>query len=106
MAKLSRLSPLNIQDELIRARFYLEIRQGQAESNIEWDEYEISLDELLMPELIAFRYYGTQQLKQIVTVAAGLDDMRGVLQAGSVIRLPSAKWVRQRIRHYMELEKS
>ena len=106
MAKLPRLSPLNIQDVLIRARFYRELQQKQSDSNVEWDEYEVSLDELLMPELISLRYYGTQQLKSVVTVCARLDDPRKSLQAGSVIRLPPAKWVRQRIRYYMEVEGS
>ena len=100
-AKLSRLSPLNIEDDLLRGRFYREIQQGQ----FDWDEWEISLDELRMPELISYRYYGTQALKIIVVVAAGLDDMRGELAPGTTIKLPPIKWVRSRIRHYMEMER-
>lgn len=99
--KLSRLSPLNIEDDLLRGRFYREIQQGLSD----WEEWEISLDEILMPELISFRYYGTQALKTIVVVAAGLDDMRGELAPGTTVKLPPIKWVRSRIRHYMDMER-
>ncbi|HDY7868870.1 TPA: hypothetical protein RQK36_003968 [Vibrio vulnificus] len=100
MTQLSRLSPLNIQDELIRARFYRELRDGL----FEWEEWEVSIDEIRMPELISLRYYGTDSLKKIVSVCAGLDDMREYLAAGSLIRLPTIKWVRTRIRYYCQLE--
>ena len=98
--KLSRLSPLNIQDELIRSLFYKELRQGASD----WDEWEVSVDEIKMPELIALRYYGTTEMKAIVAICAGLDDMRDDLQSGSLIRLPSIKWVRTRIRYYCQFE--
>ncbi|EII3125348.1 hypothetical protein [Vibrio parahaemolyticus] len=100
MTQLSRLSPLNIQDELIRARFYRELRDGL----FEWEEWEVSIDEIRMPELISLRYYGTENLKKIVAVCAGLDDMREYLKAGSLIRLPTIKWVRTRIRYYCQFE--
>ncbi|MDW2094026.1 hypothetical protein R8O05_21070 [Vibrio sp. 1865] len=100
MTQLSRLSPLNIQDELIRARFYRELRDGL----FEWEEWEVSIDEIRMPELVSLRYYGTESLKKIVAVSAGLDDMREYLEAGSLIRLPTIKWVRTRIRYYCQFE--
>lgn len=100
MTQLSRLSPLNIQDELIRARFYRELRDGL----FEWEEWEVSIDEIRMPELVSLRYYGTESLKKIVAVCAGLDDMRKYLEAGSLIRLPTIKWVRTRIRYYCQFE--
>lgn len=98
--KLSRLDPANIKDILIRARFYKELKQGQAD----WEEWEVSIDEIAMPELISFRYYGTPQLKKVVAVCAGLDDLRDELKSGSIIRLPPVKWVRTRIRYYCEFE--
>lgn len=100
MTQLSRLSPLNIQDELIRARFYRELRDGL----FEWEEWEVSIDEIRMPELVSLRYYGTESLKKIVAVCAGLDDMREYLEAGRLIRLPTIKWVRTRIRYYCQFE--
>ncbi|MCC8380062.1 hypothetical protein [Xenorhabdus sp. PB30.3] len=100
MTQISRLSPLNIQDELIRARFYKELRDGL----FEWEEWEVSLDEIRMPELISLRYYGTTSLKKVVAVCAGLDDMRENLGAGSLIKLPTILWVRTRIRYYCQFE--
>lgn len=100
-ASLSRLSPLNIQDELVRSLFYKELRQGMPD----WDEWEVSIDEIKMPELIALRYYGSTEMKRIVAVCAGLDDMRESLQSGSLIKLPTVKWVRTRIRYYCQFEK-
>lgn len=100
MTQLSRLSPLNIEDELIRARFYRELMDGA----FEWDEWEVSVDEIWMPELVSLRYYGTASLKKIVAICAGLDDMRGTLQAGSLIRLPTTQWIRTRIRYYCQFE--
>ena len=100
--KMSRLSPFNITDELIRARLYGDIQDAQPG----WDLWEVSLDEVRMPELISLRYYGTQQLKVVVATAAGLDDMRDELEPGTAICLPPLRWVRERIRHYMKVEQS
>ena len=94
--KLSKIDPLNIPDPLYRGMFYKEIRQPPQD----WDRWEISVDETLRPELISLRYYGTDKLKMLVAVAAGLDDLRGELQPGQQIALPPTVWIRQRIRHY------
>lgn len=96
MATLSRLSPYNITDDLLRSDLYREIRSG----NDSWLEYEIQPDEVLMPELIAYRFYGTDLLKWVVLIAAGLDDMREALEAGEKIKLPPTVWIRERIKHY------
>lgn len=101
MALKDRLSPYNIEDDLLRTELYREIRAGGED----WKNREISMDEVLMPELTAHRFYGTDKLKWVVMVAAGLEDMREAMEAGSVIRLPSIVWVRQRIRYWMEQEK-
>ena len=94
--KLSRLSPYNITDDLTRAELYREVRAGDPA----WTEREILLDETLRPELIAFRFYGTDELKWVILVAAGLDDMREALVAGTTIKLPPVTWIRERIRFY------
>ena len=93
---LSRLSPYNIADDLARVDLYREIRTGADN----WREYEVQLDEVLMPELIALRFYGTDLLKWVVLVAAGLDDMREAMEAGALLKLPSTIWIRDRIKFY------
>ncbi len=99
---MNRLSPYNIKDDLVRGELYRDIRNGQ--DNEDWTEYEVSLDEVLMPEKIAHRYYGIDSLKWVVLVAAGIDDMRDRMEAGSTLRLPSLVWIRQKIRYYKGIE--
>jgi len=96
MTTISRLSPYNIPDDLIRSDLYLEIRNGSDT----WAAYEIQPDEALRPELIAHRFYGTDLLKWVVLIAAGLDDMREQLDVGTTIRLPPTSWIRERIKYY------
>lgn len=96
---LPKTDPLNIPDPLYRAQFYKEIRAG----SVGWDRWEISIDEQLKPELISLRYYGSANFKYIVAISAGLDDLRARLQAGTQVALPPARWIRQRIRHYMTI---
>ena len=93
---LSRLSPYNVTDDIRRSDLYREIRKG----NDGWPAYTIQPDEVLRPELTAFRYYGTDQLKWVVLIAAKLDDLREPMTAGTEIRLPPIAWIRERIKYY------
>lgn len=101
---IPRLSPENIKDDLRRAEFYREIRKGQ--SDLSWMQYTIQPADILRPELIAYKVYGNAELKWVVMLAAGLDDMRERLNAGTDVRLPTAAWFRQRIKHYSKLEEA
>lgn len=96
---ISRLSPDNIPDPIFRAELYREIRQGQTQAN-GWTEYVIKPDERLRPELAGFRVYASDNMKWVVMIAAGLDDMRQPLQDGVVIKLPPASWIRERILYW------
>jgi len=98
--ELSRLSPYNITDPLIRNELYREIRNGQTQSGNGWTEYEIQPDERLRPELAGYRIYGSNDMKWIILIASGLDDMREALEEGSTINLPPAVWLRERILYY------
>ena len=104
MSKISRLSPENITDELMRCELYREIRNGQSEDFDGWTTYEIQPADRLMPELIAYKSYGLDTLKWVVCIAAGLDDTREPLNVGETIKLPPTSWLRERIRYYMSLE--
>lgn len=97
--KLDRLSPYNITDDLVRSDLYREIRAGDPT----WDVYEVQPDEVLKPELTAYRYYGTDTLKWVVLIAAGLDDMREAMVAGTRLSLPPTVWIRNKIRQYSGL---
>jgi hypothetical protein len=96
MTEIARLSPYNVPDPLVRAALYREIRDGSDS----WPKYEIQPDEVLRPELVAYRHYGTDALKWVVLVVAGLDDYRERLAEGETISLPPSTWIRERILHY------
>jgi len=96
MTEISRLSPYNVTDTVVRAALCKKIREGSDN----WLKHEIQPDEVLRPELISYRRYGTDQLKWVVLIAAGLDDYRESLTDGETISLPPSTWVRERIQHY------
>ena len=107
MAEISRLSPYNINDDLLRVQLYREIRDAQNEFLQDgWTEYTVQPADILRPELISYKQYQTASLKWLILVAAGLDDMREALQDGAVLKLPTTTWVRLRIKYYMDLESS
>jgi len=93
---IARLSPYNITDPLIRSALYREIRAG----NPNWPVYTIQPDEVLRPELAAYRHYGNEDMKWVVLIVTGLDDFRESLEGGEQISLPPAVWVRERIQYY------
>lgn len=97
---MNRLSPYNISDPLVRAYLYREWREGSQD----WDQYELSLDEITMPAKVALRYHGTPNAKLTIAVCAGLDDLRDAMAAAKVLTLPSNTVIRERIRHYEKLE--
>ncbi len=68
--ELSRLSPYNITDPLVRAELYLEIRNGQTQNN-GWMEYEIQPDERLRPELAGYRFYGSNEMDHLDCIRTG-----------------------------------
>jgi hypothetical protein len=101
MDDISRLSPYNIEDDLVRSRLYREIRDGQ--NATEWPVYTVQPVDELRPEFIAYKVYGTREMKWLIMIAASLDDMRERIEAGTALRLPKAVWVRKRIKYYSEL---
>lgn len=101
---MDRLSPYNITDDLVRGELYREIRSGAVYMAPGWIEHTIQPDERLMPELVAYREYGTDALKWVVLIVAGLDDYREAMEVGAVLRLPPLVWIRQRIKHWADWE--
>ena len=95
-----RLSPENIKDVLLRAELYREIRAAQTKDlEKNWFTYEIQPS-----ERIAYRAYSMDTLKWVIMIAAALDDPRERVEAGTVLTLPTTAWLRERIRHYAEME--
>jgi len=103
----ARLSPLNITDPLLRAELLREIRFAQTDRKYrgdDWGYYVVQPADVLSPELIAWKAYGVDTLKWVIMAAACLDDTRQRLISGTTIYLPTTAWIRERIKHYCELE--
>lgn len=103
-----RLSPLNIADPLLRAELFREIRHAQEDRKHrgeEWGYYEIQPADIRAPDLIAWKAYGVDTLKWVVMAAAGMDNSRELLEAGTRIYLPSTAWIREAIKRYCDMEK-
>lgn len=102
------LSPLQISDPLLRRELYYEIRLAQEEQKFResgsWAYYIIQPADVLLPELIAYKVYGYDQLKWLIDIAAGLDDTRERLESGQVLFLPSTLWLQERITYYKNFE--
>lgn len=103
-----RLSPQNIKDPLLRTELYREIRNAQLDRKYRdadsWAYYIIQPSDVLSPDLIAYKVYSLDTLKWVILLAAGLDDPREKLQAGTTIWLPKTTWLRERIRYYSTME--
>ena len=99
VTEISRLSPYSIANPLARNKLYREIRNGQMQNN-GWTEYKIRSDERICPELAAYRVYGSKDMKWIIIIAAGLDDIREALREGALIKLPPTAWIRHKILYY------
>ena len=96
----SRLNPMLISDSLYRVKLYDEIRQAEGSSFV---EYEVSMSETLLPEIIAVRSWNDETLGWVVMIAAGIDDPRREIEAGITIKLPNITWLRDKIRYYQKL---
>ena len=99
----SRLSPQNIDDDILRVELYREIIESAAQTPVDWIEYEIQPDERLLPELVAHRVYeGTPGLRWVVERVAGIDDRRSEIPVGKTIFLPPVTWIRKKIKYWTE----
>lgn len=96
-----RFRPDQIGDPLMRARLYRDIRrQTPRVSRDAWHRHTVAPSEVLMPELVAYRVYGSKRFKWVVLVAARLDNYCRSLESGVELRLPTVEWLRDRLRHY------
>lgn len=97
---MKRLSPYNVDHPLIRASLYREVMTESKDDA----EYEVSLDELRMPELIAQRYHATPDTKLLVAVSAQMQTLRQELRPAQLIKLKSTPEIRASIRKYEGME--
>lgn len=103
MTLLSRLSALNIEDDILRTYLLADVLEYvRDETNLDVIEYEINPDEKYRPDLVAQRVYQNADMRWVVSLVADVEDEADPLPVGSILRLPPAAWVRERIRYHQD----
>lgn len=102
------LSPYVVGDTLIRTELYREIRRAQEGPEFRapgsWGAYVVSPDEILRPDLIAYRAYSVDGLRWVVCMAAGLDNLRDTIPSGTTLYLPTLAWIHDKLAQYGSIE--
>lgn len=102
MSDLSRLSDMNIEDDILRASYYQQVNEYINSTNSDLSEYDLKEDEAFRPDLVSYRFYGTAELGWLVCLICELDDVAESLPVGETIYLPEAAWVRRSMRQFMD----
>lgn len=104
VSTIPRLSPLNIDDEILRGYLFSTVlRYSQDKSNAaDCLLYEIKQDEEYRPDLTAYRIYGTPDLRWVVSLLTDVEDESDPLPVGTVFQFPDTAWLREQIRHFAD----
>lgn len=100
--RLSRLSDLNIKDDIIRAYLYRTIIDAINNLTVECANYEIKADEAFRADLVSYRIYGTVEAKWLVMLLCDVEQDFDPLPVGTDILFPPADFIREQIRHFAE----
>lgn len=99
----SRLDDRSIDDAVIRSYLHKEvIAQTKRPDAVNNFDYEIKLDEVWRADLAAFRAWGSPDLRWVIRLLAEHENLCEELIPGTVYTLPSAAWIRDRVRHYAD----
>lgn len=102
MNKLSRLSDLNIEDDILRADFYQIIIKYLSNSNRIVKAKVINPDEEWRHDLVSFRVYGTPDLRWMVGLICGVEDEAKPLPVGDLFYFPAATYIRREMRRFID----
>ncbi|CDM92277.1 hypothetical protein [Xenorhabdus bovienii] len=103
MSEYSRLDDRCITDPIIRAYLHREIiAQSQLYDHASNISYTIKPDEEFRADLVAYRVYKNSVLRWVVRLVAGHESELESLPIGDNLSLPSAAWIRDRVRHYAD----
>ncbi|HIF9347087.1 TPA: hypothetical protein ACX6RX_003198 [Photobacterium damselae] len=100
---LSRLSDLNIDDDILRADFYRIIISYINSPTSNLFTYTIKIDEEYRPDLAAYRAFGSEELRWLITLVCGIDDEAMPLPIGDTFSFPPVTWIRQQMRRFIEV---
>ncbi|HBM2815644.1 TPA: baseplate protein [Enterobacter hormaechei subsp. xiangfangensis] len=99
----SRLDDRSVEDPILRAIMHREIlTQANSYDDVNNFSYEIKLDEVWRSDLAAYRAWGSADLGWVIRLIAGHENLCEELQPGTIYSLPSAAWIRDRVRHYTD----
>lgn len=103
MSDYPRLDDRCIEDPIIRSYLHREvIAQSQRFDDASNIQYTIKLDEAYRADLVAYRVYKNSALRWVVKLVAGHEHEMEALPVGDDLTLPSAAWIRDRVRHYAD----
>lgn len=102
LSNLSRLSDLNIEDDVIRSYLYREILNAIRKEAVNCQSYEIKPDEKYRADLVSLRVYGTIEASWLVMLLCDVEEGSDPLPVAADIQFPPASYIRERIRHFAE----
>lgn len=99
----TRLDNRSVEDPIIRAYLHREIIQ-QSERYDDQNNfiYTIKQDEKYRPDLVAYRAWGSADLRWVVDIIAGNEAETDALPVGKDLTFPTAAFIRDRVRHYTD----
>lgn len=98
----SRLDDRSIDDPIIRSYLHKEVLAQCNSADPTNLKYEIRLDEVYRADLASQRCYGTMDLRWVFRLVAGHESLDEAFEPGTIYTVPSASWVRDRVRHYAD----
>lgn len=78
---------------MLQALLFRELRTPQDD----WTDYEVDPNEEYDLYKIAYRFYGSVEYWWVIAVVAKLDNPLDRLEAGTVLKLPPASWIREKL---------
>lgn len=100
MSTYSRLDDRYIDDDVIRSFMHNEVVAKSTSQDIDLKSHDITPDEEYRPDLVAYRIWGTEELRWAVRIIAGTEAEWDPLPVGAIIYAPPLAWLRDRIRHF------
>ena len=95
--EISRLDDRNIDEPIIRAYMRQAVMTKAQSYDSDLLTYDILSDEIYRPDLIAFRIWGTHELRWVITLVCGLEDESEAMIEGTELTVPSLSWIREQI---------
>lgn len=101
---MSQLSDKNVDDLILRAQMYRDIRDDITDGTTSAQPYEIKEDEIYRSDLISFRIYGRSDLAWLVDLVSNREDIADPHVIGLNILLPDSVYIRNKIKNYAVLQ--